>query len=104
MIQLNLKNICSSCSAYNFGKRFARLPPSSILGTKYGLSFPSRQLRRRQAVEEDDEAADRQVELAERSKEEEELAARVEVEVQRRVAEAIHSENIALRIQQKLVV
>ena len=55
-------------------------------------------------MEEDDEAADRQVELAERSKEEEELAARVEVEVQRRVAEAILSENIALRIQQKLVV
>ena len=55
-------------------------------------------------AEEDEQVAERRAELAERSKEEEELATRVELEVQRRVAEAVQSEDVAQRIQQKLVV
>ena len=63
-----------------------------------------RHLRRRQAEEGDEQVEERRTQLAERSKEEEELAARVELEVQRRVAEAVLTEEIAHRIQQKLVV
>ncbi len=46
----------------------------------------------------------RRAELAEQSREEEEMAARVESEVSRRVAEAIETEAIAARIQAKLKV
>ena len=46
----------------------------------------------------------RRAELAEQSREEEEMAARVEAEVSRRVAEAIETEAIAARIQAKLKV
>ena len=46
----------------------------------------------------------RRAELAEQSREEEEMAARVEAEVSRRVAEAIGTEAIAARIEAKLKV
>ena len=46
----------------------------------------------------------RRAELAEQSREEEEMAARVEAEVSRRVAEAIGTDAIAARIEAKLKV
>ncbi len=46
----------------------------------------------------------RRAELAEQSREEEEMAARVEAEVSRRVAEAVGTEAIAARIEAKLKV
>ncbi len=46
----------------------------------------------------------RRAELAEQSREEEEMAARVEAEVSRRVAEAINTEALAARIEAKLKV
>ena len=48
--------------------------------------------------------AERRAELAERSREDQELAARVEAEVARRLAEAAQSEEVAQRIQRKLIV
>ena len=48
--------------------------------------------------------AERRAELAERSREDQELAARVEAEVARRLAEAAQSEEVAARIQRKLIV